>query len=297
MDGIGIEPNERQNSNSAGCPKTFGDDNVSLANYLSVISKYRKMILRICGITMVMTVIITVLSPKMYSATTSIVPPLEMLQGESKIAEGLGMRSPMLSQVMGTASIADLYIGMLKSRAIEDAIINRFDLLKVYDVKERIAARSILQENVAIEASKEGIVHITAKDTDPNRAAAMANAYVEELDEQNKRLSSGQATSKRIFLGNRLKEIEGKLGKIDNILSREARIQEMLFELLTREYEIAKMEEAKSMPTIQVLDKAIVPEAKLPRRTKVKTITAGGIALVLAASLAFVREYLAKRSH
>jgi len=200
----------------------------------------------------------------------------------------------MLAGIMGVTSITDMYVGILESRVVTDAIIDRFDLMKVYDIKKRFVARKKLRKNTTIKASKENIVRITVEDRDPNKVAAIANAYVEELDRQNKRLSAGQATSKRIFLGNRLKEIEEKLSKIDNILSREAIIQEMLFELLTREYELAKIEEAKSMPTIQVLDRAVVPEIRMPRRTVTKTLLAGVVSLMLAVFIAFVREYFAK---
>jgi len=188
-----------------------------------------------------------------------------------------------------------MYTSILQSRAVVDGIIDRFDLMKVYGEKEcRTSVSRKLRENTAIKVSDESIVKITVEDTDPNRAAAMANAYVEELDRQNKRLSSGQATSKRIFLENRLVEIEEKLSRIDNILSREAKIQEMLFELLTREYEIAKIEEVKSMPTIQILDRAIVPEVRVPRDTKTKTLLAGGVSFVLAVFVAFAREHFAR---
>jgi len=123
-------------------------------------------------------------------------------------------------------------------------------LTRVYEVEgATYKARKKLRENTNMDASDEGIVYIAVEDRDPNRAAAIANAYVEELDEQNKRLSSGQATSKRVFLETRLKEIEQKLSRIESIPSHEAQVQEMLYELLIRESEIAKIEEAKSMPT------------------------------------------------
>ena len=277
------------------------EEEINLLDYIRVIFKYRRMILWICGITMVTTGIISLLSPKMYSATTTMVPPMEMLQKGSRLAGGglggLGGGaggSSMLAGIMGVTSITDMYVGILESRVVTDAIIDRFDLMKVYDIKKRFVARKKLRKNTTIKASKENIVRITVEDRDPNKVAAIANAYVEELDRQNKRLSAGQATSKRIFLGNRLKEIEEKLSKIDNILSREAIIQEMLFELLTREYELAKIEEAKSMPTIQVLDRAVVPEIRMPRRTVTKTLLAGVVSLMLAVFIAFVREYFAK---
>ena len=134
---------------------------------------------------------------------------------------------------------------------------------------------------------------IAVTDRDPNRAAAMANAYIEELDRQNKRLSTGEATSKRVFLEGRLKEVESKLSRIDSIPAHEAQVQEMLYELLVRECELAKIEEAKSMPTLQVLDEAIVPEVPVARGTVKKGIMAGMAAMMLGIFLAFTREYVA----
>jgi uncharacterized protein involved in exopolysaccharide biosynthesis len=228
------------------------------------------------------------LLPRMYAATASIVPPLQILEKESEASGTLrALKDSMISRATMTSSIADLYVGILKSRVVEETIIEKFDLLKVYNVKRQLDARRKLQKNTDIETSKEGIIYITVKDKNATMAAALANAYVEELDRQNKRLSAGQATSKRIFLENRLREIDEKLSKIDNIPSREARTQEMLFELLTREYELAKIEEAKSMPTIQVIDRAVEPETRMPRGALRRTVTAGFVALLFG-SLAAV---------
>lgn len=272
-------------------------EELNIFDHIQVALKYRRMILLICIVAVVVTGTMCFLSPEIYSATTSIVPPMEMLQREPGLAAGfLGTgQSAVLRRLMDVTGIADMYVGILKSRAVLDAIIDKFDLMNVYEgARSKTGVRGELQDNTTVKVSDEGIVNITVRDRDPNRAAAMANAYVEELDQRNKRLSSGQATSKRIFLGNRLKEIEERLSRIDNILSREATIQEMLFELLTREYELAKIEEAKSMPTIQVLDEAIVPEERMARGTIRKTAMAGVGSLMFAVFLAFAREYFSK---
>jgi uncharacterized protein involved in exopolysaccharide biosynthesis len=271
-------------------------DEIDLLDYIRVVFKYRWMILLICGVAVVTTAIISLSSPKVYSATATIVPPIEILQRESDIAGRFGARqSPILRQAIGVASVAQMYVGILESRAVADAIIDRFDLMTVYEEQEyRSNARRTLKSNSTIKVTSEGIVRITVKDRDPSRAAAIANAYVEELDEQNKRLSSGQATSKRLFLENRLKEIEQELSRIEDLPSREAKTKEMLLEMLAQEYEIAKIEEAKSMPTIQVLDQAVAPEIRMPRGAKKKTMLAGVVSLLLAVFVSFAREYFVK---
>ena len=246
---------------------------------------------------MAATVAYSLQQPRMYEASASIVPPIDRLSQGGGLASKLGGAGSMLLQgMLNQGDLSGLYVGILESRVVSEALIDRFDLVNVYEKKAeltRTMARAILKNNTAIKASKEGIVHITVKDLDATRSAEIANAYVEELDLQNKRLSGGQATSKRVFLENRLREMQGELSKIESLQSREVQIKEMLFELLNRECEIAKIEEAKSMPTIQVLDEAIVPEIGMGRGTAKKGILAGIATMMLGMFVAFGREYVA----
>ena len=255
------------------------------------------MTLAACMLAVVVTGFISYLRPASYVATTSIVPPMETTGAESGLGMGLlgGSGASLLRKVMDVSSAADMYVGILESRAVTGVIIDQFDLIQVYEKGPlRVKARRRLAANTSIKVSDEGILYVTVEDRDPNRAAAIANAYVELLDEQNKRLSMGQTTSKRIFLETRLAEMEQKLSQTENTPRREEEIQKMLYELLMRELEIAKIEEAKSMPTIQVLDPAIRPEVRKAKGTVAKATLAGVVAFVLAVFIAFGREYVAE---
>ena len=73
-------------------------------------------------------------------------------------------------------------------------------------------------------------------------------------------------------------------------LYREAKIQETVYELLTQQYELAKIQEAKEIPTIKVLDSADVPEKKsFPPRTVIIVLgtlfafTLGAVVVVASA--------------
>jgi len=274
--------------------KRVVDDEIDLLDYLRVVWRYLWMILALCIIAMSLTVVTSMRKPRQFQSYVTIVPPLDILQRESGGALG-SLNNSLLRQVMdtGAGGIAKMYVEILQSREVADAIIDRFHLMDVYEgVLYRSNARDRLKGNTTVKTTDGGAVRITVMDRDPNRSAVIANAYVEELDKRNKKLSAGQATGKRIFLENRLKEVEGKLSKIDNILSREAKTQEMLYELLVQQYEMAKMEEARSMPTIQVLDPAVIPELSLGRGTVRKGMLAGVAAFMLGIFLAFSREYI-----
>jgi len=272
------------------------DDEIDLLDYLRVIWRYRWMIALLCLLAMGAAVALSLSKPRQYQATVTIVPPLDILQKES--SGGLGaLNSSLLRQVMdtGARSIAGMYIEILQSREVADAVVDRFHLMSVYDgIEYRSDAHRRLQGNTKVETTDGGAVRVTVLDLDPNRAAAIAGGYVEELDKQNKRLSAGQATSKRVFLENRLQEIEAKLSRIDNLLSREAQTQERIYAILLEQCELAKIEEAKSMPTIQVLDPPVVPELGVARGTVKKGLLAAVAAGMLGIFLAFTREYVAQ---
>jgi uncharacterized protein involved in exopolysaccharide biosynthesis len=268
------------------------EQEIHFLDYFRVVWRYRWVVFVLCTVATVLTAAITMTSPRKYRASATIVPPTDSLQTTSGALGTLG--SPLLRQVIDSTSgsFTGIYVEILNSREVADSLIDRFGLMEVYEsTQHRSSARRRLRENTEVETTKDGVVKITVTDPDPNRAAAIAGAYVEELDRQNKRLSAGQATNRRLFLANRLKEIEERFSRIENIPSHEAKVQQMLYELLVREYEIAKIEEAKSMPTIQVLDQAAVPELPMPRGTIKKAMVAGITAAVFGLFLAFILEY------
>ena len=75
-------------------------------------------------------------------------------------------------------------------------------------------------------------------------------------------------------------------------LKRDALIEQKLFELLTQQYELAKIEEAKEDITFQVIDRAIAPEKRIkPKRTLMVTL-AGVVSLFLGIFVVFFLEYI-----
>jgi uncharacterized protein involved in exopolysaccharide biosynthesis len=266
----------------------------NVLDYVRVVTRHWKLVPLICIPSVVAMAVWSLVMTETFRATTSIVPPSQSTGGDLGLVGGLmgGGEGAFLRKAMNMSNVADMYVGILGSRAVLDAIVDRFNLVEVYGCSEcRWKALDWLQGKTQIKVGEEGIVEISVVDVDPVRAAAIANAYVEELDRQNKRLSAGQATSKRLFLENRLKEIEEKFSRIESLSTREMQVQEMLYELLIREYELAKIEEAKSMPTIQVLDEAVPPTRKFePHRRQMVTMAGAG-SFTLAAFLAFFLEY------
>lgn len=105
---------------------------------------------------------------------------------------------------------------MLKSRSVLDRIIDRFKLMELYDVKYRVDARKALEGVLEVKSDKKsGIITISVEDKDPQRAADMANAFVEELKNLTKGLAVTEASQRRLFYEEQLKDAKESLLKAE----------------------------------------------------------------------------------
>jgi capsular polysaccharide biosynthesis protein len=181
-------------------PRNDKDFKMNLAEFLSVFSKHNRMIVIATGTTVIASVIISLLLPPIYRAETKILPPQQRDSGLAYqlMGQGGGL-SALAFGSLGMKKPGDLYVGMLKSRTVFDAIIDRFGLIKAYDVKYREEARNRLGSALTARSGKDSIITVHVEDRDPRRAADMANAFVEELKTLNRGLALTEAAQRRLF--------------------------------------------------------------------------------------------------
>jgi uncharacterized protein involved in exopolysaccharide biosynthesis len=98
-----------------------------------------------------------------------------------------------------------VYLGLLRSRPVADAIINQLGLTKVYHSRDMTAARKKLKDNTEITSEKSTLISISVTDGDKKRAADIANGYAEQLRVLSKSLSFTEASQRRLFFEEQLK--------------------------------------------------------------------------------------------
>lgn len=333
--------------------------------------------------------IIAFLIPKRFESTTQFVPSDSSSGGGASMLAGLvrsftgggsegsgsGLASLPLdpSSILGTKTPGALYIEIIGSRTVQDALINKFDLRRVYRTRYYETARKTLTRKTdVLEDRKSGVISLTVTDSDPHRAAAMAQTYLDEMNRLSAQLNTSAAHRERVFIEQRLKtvnqdlevaernlsefssqnsaidlkeqgkamvdaaatlqgqliasqaelrnveqiytsnnvRVKGLQARIQELQSqlqklgdegvgdsdsaedatgnavpgnaalypsirqlpllarqyaeyyRQAKMQETIFEMLTQQYEMAKIQEAKEIPMIKVLDKPNIPERK-----------------------------------
>jgi len=347
------------------------------AQQLRLLWHHRQLLFRAVAFGLIISTVIAFLIPKTYTSTAMLMPPDTQSQSGlavmaalvGKTGSGLGA---MAGDLLGLKSTGSLFVGMLRSETCQDRLVQQFDLKRVYGENYTEDARAKLAEHTAIvEDRKSGIISISVTERSPQRAAALANAYIDQLNLLVTELSTSSAHRERVFLEQRLKfakqelddassqlgqfssknntmdiqqmgramldaagnlageliaaqsELEGlrqiytdnnprvrslsarvavlrtqleKLGGADvrgktgetatgsadtssempyptirelPLLGvkyadyyRRAKIQETVYSLLTEQYELAKIQEAKETPSVKVLDPGRVPEKK-----------------------------------
>lgn len=102
--------------------------------------------------------------------------------------------------VGGGVSAIDQHVAILRSQALGDRIIQRFDLMRIWDVKHRAQAQQRLAHNLSVVLGRrEGLVEVIIQDDRADRAAAMANEYVEELRNILRGFAQDEAKQRRAF--------------------------------------------------------------------------------------------------
>jgi uncharacterized protein involved in exopolysaccharide biosynthesis len=334
-------------------------------------------------------VISLLLSPQ-FTSTAKVMPPQQSQSIASAMLGQLGSLAGAAGKDLGLKSPSDLYISMLKSRSVGDALIEHFSLMKVYKAKRHLDAEKQLDTLTEISAGKDGVISISVTDKDPIRAADLANSYIAELQKLSQTLAITEAGRRRLFFegevrkaGDELASAEENLRKtqestgiiqldsqskamiealttmhaqlatkeaeveamtsyaspenpdlirarkeISTLRSqlsrmdsgqgmlpggvglqkvpeagleyvrrlRELKYRESVLELLTKQYEIARIDEGRDASIIQVLDKAYPPEVRSWPNRSIIVLTVVFLAFMVAIVLAFVLE-ASERAH
>jgi len=208
-------------------PETLLDDSREWqAERLRLLWGRRKFFLRAAAIGLLASTLLAFLIPKSYTSTTQLMPP------DTQSTSGMAMMAAMAAKaggglagvagdLLGLKNSGALFIGVLRSQTSQDRLIQQFDLRKVYGKRLVIDARTKLDENTSIsEDRKSGIITISVTDHSPQRAAALASAYVDQLNSLVSELSTSSAHRERVFLEERLKVAKQDLDDASNQLAQ-----------------------------------------------------------------------------
>ena len=179
---------------------------------VALVFAWRGLVYRVTGAAAAIAIVASLLMPNWYAATATCVPPREedsrgsILRMFTRVgvdfgAAGLASGTPM----------SDFMVGILKSRRLRAAVVDSFDLVSVYSAETREHAIESLADHVRADYNSEGLIEVRVEDRDRQRAADMANAFVDLLDGYNRAASVEQAARTREFIESMLVENRARL--------------------------------------------------------------------------------------
>jgi uncharacterized protein involved in exopolysaccharide biosynthesis len=180
--------------------------------YLWLSWEKREFLGRCAVIGAIASLVLALVIPPKYDATTQVMPPdgqglsaMAMMASKvSALSENPAI-GKYAGELLGAKTTGALFIGVLRSRTVSDRIIDKFDLRKAYWERRYDSARKTLSERTTIEEDrKSGIITLVVTDRSPQRAAAIAQEYVSQLNDLMAQLTTSSAHRERVFLDERL---------------------------------------------------------------------------------------------
>lgn len=161
------------------------------------------------------------------------------------------------------------------------------------DEQARIAIEGAAKIKGEITAAQTELEVLKKFGTERQNEAIMLKSRIGELRKQLAKIETGNQNKNGDSFYIPFNEIPA-LGMQLVRLVRETKIQEKVFELITTQYELAKIEEAKDMNTIQTLDRAQPPDRKSGPKRALIVVLSTIIAFFVSVFLAFFLEYLSR---
>ena len=195
----------------------------NILEFLLLLAKHKRFVFQIVVGVALVSAGLSFLLRNYYKGEARILPPQQGQSFANAMLDQLGGLGALIGATSGGGLLrnpSDLYVAMLKSRTIADRLISRFSLMDVYKDKRLADARKDLEANTVITAGKEGVIIIDVEDHDPQLAAALANAYVEELEKLTKILTVTDAGKRRLFFEREVKVANEQLETAEQDLKK-----------------------------------------------------------------------------
>lgn len=158
-------------------------------------------------------------APFIYRAECRVLPPGAGTGGG--LLSQFGALAGLVGSATGKATSGGMAIGILKGDTVVDAIIDKFNLMEEWGIERRLNARkSVLKTLETEEDTASGIVTIAWLDKDPQKAAEIANAFVDQLQAKLHEIAVNQAQETRMFFEDQMLQAQQELNEAETAMMK-----------------------------------------------------------------------------
>jgi tyrosine-protein kinase Etk/Wzc len=221
--GLKESPGAVKASQSSGAAR--GDtDEISMLDLVIVLAERRRMILLVTATFAVLSIVISLLLPKSYTASVILMPPQQNSSLGSMLSSQLGSLGSVAALAGGSLGIKnpnDMFVAMLKGQTVEDSMVHDFELQREYRQRLISGARKAFENHATVDGSgKDGLIHISVEARSPERAAQLANGYVDEFRKLSRSLAFTEAQQRALFFQQQLEQSKNNLASAEVALQQ-----------------------------------------------------------------------------
>ena len=198
-----------------------------MLDILVLLLERKRFIVRFVLGAFVLAIVVSLLLPVQYEAKIVLLPPQQnssigsALMGQLGNLGSLGSLASLAGGGLGLKNPADMYVSLLTSRTVEDAMIQRFGLMQEYHEKRMSDTRKEFERRTtAVAGTKDGLIRLSVEDRDPKRAAELANGYVEEFRKLSASLAITEAARRRLFFEQQVQQAKDKLTEAEEAMTK-----------------------------------------------------------------------------
>jgi len=227
--------------------------------------------------------------PPIYVAKATFVVPDKQSSPASSVLDQLGGLSGLAGSL--SKSPIEMYVAFMQSNTVQDEIIAEMNLMQYYQTKFLEDARKTLSSQVKITTDKKsGLIMIDAQDKSPDIAAKLANAYLKPFRAFLNRISLEEAHQRRDFFARQVAVIAQRP-------FRDPFAQSTLMSSMIKQYEAARIDEAREVQILFPVDIAKIPERRASPKRAQLVVTAGFVAFFLTALWIFIKRVFRHAQH
>jgi tyrosine-protein kinase Etk/Wzc len=191
---------------------------IGIFDFVLVVVRQKRLVIGVTLAFVVLSVIYALMTPKMYQSEVVLLPPQE------QASRGMGGSIADLSSALASSegvtfkSSEDFWTSVLKGRTIGELVVKNQNLQAVYKEKRISAARQTLVSRTTFDIDRAGLIGVTVSDTDPKRAAAIANDYVASMHAVMANMALTDAAQRKIFFRQEVEKEKDALSQAEYAL-------------------------------------------------------------------------------
>lgn len=233
----------------------INEEEISLSELFYIIWKRRNLIFSLFIISVIIALVYSLISPKIYEAKTVILLPQQ--SGSSSAFSALSLLAQSLPISLGLPSTPSAnMVAILKSRSAAEYVFQKLKLESYFQEKNYEDAIEKLMKSIKVTTNeKENTITLTAEAKDPKLAADIANTYIEALEKINASLGIYTAKRTKEFLEKQIERVKKDLETAENKL-KEFQEKNLIFSIDDEAKAIidtlAKIESERQMTSISL---------------------------------------------